>query len=61
MRNRKYAAHIHKRPRVSHPIIEAFTAKALVGFGPAEGTISLVLLTAECINMVRKRLPLVCS
>ena len=42
------------------PIREALIAKGLVGFGPMDGTMSFVLLIAECINMVRKRLPLVC-
>src|SRR5262245_56873557 len=56
---RKYAAQIHKSATVSHATRDEFREKAFVAAETADGTISLVLLTAACISIVSSRLPFV--
>jgi hypothetical protein len=59
IRMRKYRAHAHKSPAVSQATSEVLKAKGLGALETDDERISAVLLTAACISMVKKRLPLV--
>src|SRR5260370_21040627 len=50
----------HKNPTVSKYGSEALRSKGFVAFGSASGTMPIAWFTAECINIVSSRLPLVC-
>ena len=59
MRTRQYIAKIQRKIIVSQATSEWLKSKRLVAPGVTDGTMSLVLLTAACINMVSSRLPCV--
>src|SRR5439155_16548623 len=57
MTTRRYAATIHRSETVSQATSEVLSARGFVAPGTADGTMSLVLLTAACNSITRSRLP----
>src|SRR5260370_28548838 len=51
----------HKNATSSKYGSEPLSTKGFVAFGSASGTMPIVWFTAECINIVSSRLPLVCA